>query len=149
MAGGVGSGEWNSYRKEMEISTDYGVTFQPLPDMPAARDAGCLAIIDEKTIFIAGGHGPYPSGATGRLDDAYILNLETEQWTQKASVPGSDRTVQGVKAVEGWTGRDTCVVYESPSNGKEVYMFLGWDRNNVDVEVRIFNLATEQWRSGK
>ena len=43
----------------MEISTDNGTTFQHLPILPYGNNEGvdypCVAIINETTVFIAGG----------------------------------------------------------------------------------------------
>ena len=55
--------------KAVEVSRDHGRTFTALPEMPygpsgIGQDAGvfgaCLAIVDSKTIFVAGGRNNIP-----------------------------------------------------------------------------------------
>ena len=49
--GEVGS----SYRKEVERSVDFGVTWSDLRDMPIRLTFPCLTIVDEKTMVVTGG----------------------------------------------------------------------------------------------
>ena len=49
------------YSKIVERSTDYGQTFQNLSDVPYGGQYGmngaCVVIVDEETVFMAGGRG--------------------------------------------------------------------------------------------
>ena len=56
----VAGGDGDSKSKKVELSTDYGQTKTSLPDIPYAINnwmtSACLVIVNETTVFMAGGH---------------------------------------------------------------------------------------------
>ena len=58
-AGLIVAGSHRPQSKDVERSIDRGQTFQSLPDLPYGHSQGhsmlCVAIIDDNTVFIAGG----------------------------------------------------------------------------------------------
>ena len=98
-----------------------------LPD-PSGRDSGCLVIIDDNQIFLAGGggYGGY------RSDRAFMFNKESNSWRelQRMTVGRSDHSCG--------------VVANSDGTGNQVIVAGGW---RVD-SVEIFSLETESWREG-
>ena len=59
-AGLIAAGTVKPFSKDVERSTDRGQSFYRLPDLPYGHDQGhsalCVAIIDDNTVFIAGGY---------------------------------------------------------------------------------------------
>ena len=58
-AGLIAAGTAKPYSKDVERSRDRGQSFHRLPDLPYGHGQGhsalCVAIIDDNTVFIAGG----------------------------------------------------------------------------------------------
>ena len=50
-----GDSHQNGVLNIVERSTDYGVSFQALEPLPVGIYSHCLAIVDETTVFVAGG----------------------------------------------------------------------------------------------
>ena len=120
------AGSSKPHSKDVERSTDRGQTFTSLPNLPYGQDQGhsmvCVAIIDDNTVFIAGGLFckinsklfktattliKINSDESGRqplsndtYDDTYFLDLNTEQYTAgpKLQVPRFRHTCHYVKA---------------------------------------------------
>ena len=46
---------WGEVMNKVERSVDYGVSFQELEPLPLAIYQHCMAIVDETTVFVAGG----------------------------------------------------------------------------------------------
>ena len=75
MSGGhlnTGSGDFTS--DKMERTQDYGVTWEEMVALPKPIFGHCLVIVDENTIFIAGGN-------PDSKKDTYLLDLNTNLWT--------------------------------------------------------------------
>jgi hypothetical protein len=64
----VVSGGTNGSKLDGVFSTKDGANFELLPDLPAAVDQHCLVIINEHTLFLAGG-----SYLADKADKAYLF----------------------------------------------------------------------------
>jgi len=108
-AGLIVAGSSKPHSKDVERSEDRGQTFTSLPNLPYGQNQGhamvCVAIIDDNTVFIAGGlfweNGRQPL-PTDTYDDTYFLDLSTTppQYTAgpKMQVPRTRHTCHYVKA---------------------------------------------------
>jgi len=120
----IAGGQNNSGQmKRVEISKDYGATFQELEPLPVARERACVTIVDEKTFYVIGGQG---------RNDVYSYDLDTNTWTSKPNLP----------RVRNY-GLDCVTIDTGLGNGKEIWV-VGGRSDSVDV----FNIGTQQWRSG-
>jgi len=109
--------------KRVEISKDYGATFQELEPLPVARERACVTIVDEKTFYVMGGQGK---------NDVYSYDLDTNTWTSKPNMP------QGRNY-----GMDCATIDTGLGNGKEI-----WVAGGQSDTTHVFNLGTQQWRTG-
>ena len=93
-AGLILAGSRKPWSKHVGRSTDNGLNFVALPELPygnpsntpgviAGIDHPCVAIINDTTVFFAGGRGPY----LANYCDTYFLDLVTEVYT-----PGPNMT---------------------------------------------------------
>ena len=94
-AGLILAGSRKPWSKHVGWSTDNGLNFRALPELPygnpsntpgviAGIDHPCVAIINDTTVFFAGGRGPYPDNYC----ETYFLDLATEVYT-----PGPNMTL--------------------------------------------------------
>ena len=110
--------------------TQDGITFESLanhPNRANGSDDGCLVILDDKNLFLAGG-GFYRSGSR----KAYIYNKDSNAWRAL-----SDMTWPRIY--------HSCGLVKSDS-GDEVVV-VGGDGSPKSIEI--FSTSTETWRSGK
>ena len=112
----------------LEVTQD-GINFELLADYPnpdvSNFDSGCLVILDDKNLFLAGG-GRYGSSK------AYIYNKDANMW----------RTVGNM--AEPRT-QHSCGLVQSNS-GYEVVVFGGNQGQASSIEI--FSVETETWRPG-
>ena len=112
----------------LEVTQD-GINFELLADYPnpdvSNFDSGCLVILDDKNLFLAGG-GRYGSSK------AYIYNKDANVW----------RTVGNM--AEPRT-QHSCGLVQSNS-GYEVVVFGGNQGQASSIEI--FSVETETWRPG-
>ena len=102
-----------------------------LPD-PSGRDSGCLVIIDDNQIFLAGGERQ----GMVNSDQAFMFNKESNSW----------RELQ--RMTVGRRYHSCGMVANSDGTGKQVVVAGGKiDRVYTD-SVEIFSLETESWRQG-
>ena len=116
--------------------TQDGITFESLANYPnqdvswAADDDGCLVILDEKNLFLAGGGSGHGSGYDSRK--AYIYNKDSNAWRAVSDMTRSRKY-------------HSCGLVKSDS-GDEVVVVGGY---GAPRSVEIFSISTETWRSGK
>lgn len=133
--------------RTVEISTDGGVSFQNLTDIPwgeptEPETAGpCVVILDEDTAFIAGGADGVSTNRTSHCD-TYLLDLNTKQWTQ-----GPNMT-----HCRFW--HSCSLITNATSGEREVVIVGGTDQQRENrcqyiKEVEIVNLDTMQVRNGE
>ena len=112
--------------------TQDGITFEslanyPNPDVdPHAGDDGCLVILDDKNLFLAG--GGFGTGSR----KAYIYNKDSNAW----------RAISDMTRSRSY---HSCGLVQSDS-GDEVVVVGG---NGAPKSIEIFSISTETWRSGK
>ena len=119
MSGGhlnTGSGDFTS--DKMQRTQDYGVTWEEMVALPKPMYGHCLVIVDENTIFIAGG-GPSSKKET------YLLDLNTNQWT-----PGPQMRVD-----RSFFG---CSLFTSSSGETKIALVGGFTK-----QTDIYDIATK------
>ena len=109
----------------LEVTQD-GVHFElladyPNPDVFQADDGGCLVILDDKNVLLAGGY------VSSR---AFIYNRDDNQWREVGSM-SEERFYHSCGLIPSGDG-----------SGYEV-IAVGGGRS-----TEIFNLETETWRTG-
>ena len=117
--------------KKVEISDDYGLSWRALPDRPHNRNEDCVLIVDKTTVFTAGGWEVSFHGQKSKT--AHLLNLETNVWTEVASLTHG-------------RSQHSCGLVPSK---REVVAVGGYNIQPSTLEVEIFNLDSQQWRIGK
>jgi len=110
--------------------TQDGITFESLASYPnpevswGAGDDGCVVILDDKNLFLAGG------GSRGSRK-AYIYNKDSNAWRALSDMTHSRKY-------------HSCGLVKSDS-GDEVVV-VGGDGSPKSIEI--FSISTETWRSG-
>ena len=93
-------------------------------DLPKPMYGHCLVIVDENTIFVAGG---YPSSKR----ETYLLDLNTNQWT-----PGPQ-----MKVDRGFFG---CSLFTSSSGERDKIALVGGFTKQTDI----YDIATKTLTPG-
>ena len=140
-----GYGQW-TYMDNVERSSDHGVTFQELPNLPNKIISPCVVIVDPERIFTAGGYTVHPQPAV--LNNAYMFNLtESEKgWIEllPMSFPryvhtcgkvGPDHVAKKIVVVGGCKDQA-----------------MGWSNGMCQTRlksVEIYTVASGSWENGK
>ena len=117
------------YQDPLEVTQD-GINFElladcPNPDVTSSSDNGCLVILDDKNVFLAG--GGYGSSR------AYIYNKDDNAW----------RAVSDMTEPRYW---HSCgLVQSSSGSGYDVVVVGG---SYTENSIEIFSIETETWRNG-
>ena len=116
------------YDDPLEVTQD-GINFEllansnyPNPDVDNG-ESGCLVILDDKNLFLAGGGS--------KSSRAYIYNKDANVWREVSSMT-EDRTFHSCGLVRG-------------NSGNEVVVLGGYTSSSL---IEIFSIDTETWRSG-
>ena len=118
------------YQDPLEVTQD-GINFElladyPNPDTTEFDDSGCLVILDDKNVFLAG------AGYSGS-SRAYIYNKDDNAW----------RAVSDMTEPRDW---HSCgLVPSSSGSGYDVVAVGGYGTDN---SIEIFSIETETWRNG-
>ena len=114
----------------LEVTQD-GINFEllansdyPNPDVDNG-ESGCLVILDDKNLFLAGGGNP-------ESPRAYIYNKDANAWREVSSMT-EPRYEHSCGLVRGNSGNEVVVVGGYPTYSS----------------IEIFSIDTETWRSGK
>ena len=129
----------------LEVTQD-GINFElldnsdyPNPDVPAS-DNGCLIILDEKNLFLAGGYANGPDGnCCAGSPKAYIYNKDANGW----------RTVSNM--AEPREQHSCGLVPSTSGDGYEVVVVGGGGdetARETKKSIEIFSIKTETWRPG-
>ena len=128
------------YVDPLEVTQD-GINFEllansdyPNPDVGSYEDNGCLVILDDKNLFLAGGGGIDDTGSPR----AYIYNKDANAWREVSSM-AVGRYVHSCGLVRGNSGNEIVVV------GGEGFCVQGLCPRS---SIEIFSIDTETWRSG-
>ena len=126
----------------LEVTKD-GVTFELLAEYPnpdvddISGWSGCLVILDDKNLFLAGGYVGYEGSAR-----AYIFNKDNNAWREVGSMADPR---------EG----HSCGLVRSTSSGKMEVIVVGGrgaDESGSSTELKksteIFSVEDETWRPG-
>ena len=117
------------YDDPLEVTQD-GINFELLAnsDYPNLDvddgESGCLVILDDKNLFLAGGGNP-------GSPRAYIYNKDANAWREVSSMT-EGRRYHSCGLVRGNSGNEVVVV-----GGSSTYS-----------SIEIFSIDTETWRSG-
>ena len=116
----------------LEVTQD-GFNFEllagyPNPDVIQGDDAGCLVILDDKNLLLAGGYFG--------ISRAFIFNRDDNQWREVGSMS------------EGRTYHSCGLIPSGDGSGYEVLAVGGIGAENLYPSSEIFNLETETWRTG-
>ena len=83
-AGLIVAGSRKPHSKDVERSIDRGQSFTSLPDLPYGKSQGhsmvCVAIIDDNTVFIAGGQFGKSTGLPAYSDNVGTMKSVTFSW---------------------------------------------------------------------
>ena len=126
----------------LEVTQD-GINFELLADYPnpdvVSFDSGCLVILDDKNLFLAGGYTVDVIADQGS-PRAYIYNKDTNSWREVGSMaePRQDHSCGLVPSSTG-TGYEVIVV---GGRGAEAV-------REVKQSVEIFSIETETFQPGK
>merc|ERR1712154_159954 len=124
------------YQDPLEVTQD-GINFELLAEPPNTDvregDSGCLVILDDKNVFLAGGG----YGSTG----AYIYNKDANAWRAVSDMtkPRTDHSCGLVPSRSG-SGYDVVVV------GGDCHDDYCEDGTQNSIEI--FSIETETWRDG-
>jgi len=117
------------YSKKVEISRDYGVTFETLADCPVTLRETTMVIVDKDTAFLGPGtrgKGPDSGEKNGEF---YKFTLSENKWTKMTSFPDNYYAPE-------------CTLWErAPAYEKEIYCFA-----SSSTHVFIYNVARDEWR---
>ena len=112
--------------------TKDGASFQDLGDYPNPEvdlwESGCLVVVDDRNIFLAGG---YPGS-----NKAYMYNLDSNSWRELANMR-LKRLYHSCGLIDRYNN----------GTGKEIIVAGGsWRAHTSSVEI--FSMDTEEWREG-
>ena len=115
----------------LEVTRDGGLSFVELAGYPNSdvtlSDAGCLVVVDDQTLFLAGGDS-YLSGS----DRAFLYDVSSDSWTEIPSMRVGRRF-------------HSCGI---DSTKEEIVVAGGVDDASPLSSVEIFTVATMSWRDG-
>ena len=119
------------YRDPLEVTQD-GINFELLADYPnpdvtsVSYDNGCLVILDDKNLFLAGG------GYSGS-SRAYIYNKDDNAWRAVSDMtePREDHSCGLVPSNSG--------------SGYDVVVIGGY---GTEYSIETFSIETETWQNG-
>merc|ERR1712224_312198 len=120
----------------LEVTRD-GISFQELADYPnpevssASVDGGCLVVVDETNIFLAGGFPP--------SNRTFMYNSDSNSWRELTNM-AMKRFLHSCGLIDRYNN----------GTGKEIIVAGGREINNAvsTTSVEIFSIDTEEWREG-
>ena len=136
----------------LEVTQD-GFNFELLADYPnpdvtgGPNDGGCLVILDDKNVLLAGGYvecTSSPNGCVGygnASSRAFIYNRDDNQWAEVGSM-GEGRMYHSCGLIPSGDGSGYEVIAVGGNGGGET------PNENVRTSTEIFNLETSTWRRG-
>ena len=122
---------------KVERTTDSGSTFEELAPLPYDVNQHCLKVVDEDTLFVAGGHGgTWSQWFDSFRKEAYLYRFSANNWTELNLMT---------------YGREglTCSLIENQNAQQEIVVTGGWDGRGALNSVEIWNFNTEIWRAGE
>ena len=117
----------------LEVTHD-GINFELLADVTSS-DGGCLVILDEKNLLLAGG---YTNGEVSQR--AYIYNKDTNLWREVGNMTGP-RLYHSCGIVPSASGTGYEVIVVGGSGVETV--------SEVKQSYEIFSIETETFQPGK
>ena len=132
----ISGGLWCSERScesidRVERTTDSGSTFEELAPLPNYLNHHCLKIVDEDSLFVAGGE---TTRTTRR--EAFMYRFSTDSWT------ALNPMTHGRKGL-------ACSLVENQSAQKQIVVTGGYgDDEGVLDSVEIWDVDTGLWLAG-
>jgi hypothetical protein len=125
----VGGYNRSGSRQAESYSTKDGTDFKQLTSIPVATHSPCLVIVDNKTLFMAG-------GSTNRhTKKSYVYSRSSTYWTEVADM----RT--------GRFGHSCALVKKQTTEGNEIVAVGGREGGVYLNTVEIFSMKTLSWRT--